>query len=238
MGAGTMTEFVDFSIHKREDEIQRILQDSSPVVVWPCEDGVLVVAANKDKRENRIHSIFDRIACVTLGGFSAGTILWQDAAYRASAEGHQLSKGVVSCRILLKTTSALLADSFQNLRRGPVFGAEAVFVEVASNRNNDYLAHVNFSGFVHTFNTAKLFGNISSNLRNTKEDRSREVNLAHDRLNLLWNPELSVQDSLLSLKSESILQPIFNSVRVEAIVLDRHAVQNGKFDKVLKRLEV
>src|SRR3989344_7743437 len=192
MGAGTMTEFVDFSIHRREDEIQRILQDSSPVVVWPCEDGVLVVAANKDKRENRTHSIFDRIACITLGGFSAGTILWQDAALRASMEGFNLSRGDVSCRILMKGTSALLSESFHNFRQGPVFGAEVVFVEVASERTEDYLAYVNFRGFIQTFDEARMFGRIQvPDGRDARNEGRAENDLAHQCIKALWDPNLS-----------------------------------------------
>jgi len=232
-----MSEFVDFSFRRREEEVQRILQEASPVVIWPCDEGVLVIAANKDGRENRIHAIYDRIVCVTLGGFSAGTILWQDAAFRASAEGYQLSKGDVSCRILIKTTSAVLSDSFQNLRRGPAFGAEAIFAEVAADRDDDYLAHVTFNGFVQTFNTAKLFGRIQKKEGgNVKDDGGKATTIAHERLESLWNPELTIRESLAALRGDQAFSAMFDSVRVEAVTLDRRAVRDEKFDKVLKRL--
>lgn len=232
-----MSEFVDFSFRRREDEVQRILQEASPIIIWPCEDGVLVIAANKDRRENRIHAIYDRIVCVTLGGFSAGTVLWQDAAFRASAEGYQLSKGDVSCRILIKTTSAVLSDSFQNLRRGPVFGAEAIFTEVASDRDDDYLAHVTFNGFVQTFNTARLFGRVQKKEGDsTKDDGGKATVVAQERLEFLWDPELSIRESLSALRNEQAFSSMFDSVRVEAIALDRRAVRDEKFDKVLKRI--
>ena len=234
-----MSEIIEYSLRKREEDIKRILQDASLFIVWPCEEGVLVLAANKDRRENRTHSIFDRIACITLGGFSAGTILWQDAALRASMEGFNLSRGDVSCRILIKGTSALLSESFHNFRQGPVFGAEVVFVEVASERADDYLAYVNFRGFIQTFNEAKMFGRIQvPDVRDVRNEGRAENELAHQRIKALWEPDLSTEQAIDSLRQEQSLANIFSSTRVEAILLDRKMVKEEKFNKTFKRLAI
>lgn len=234
-----MAEIFEYSLRKREEDIKRILWDASPFIIWPCEGGVLVLAANKDKRENRIHSIFDRIACVTLGGFSAGTILWQDAALRASMEGFNLSRGDVSCRILMKGTSALLSESFHNFRQGPVFGAEVVFVEVASERGDDYLAYVNFRGFIQTFDETKMFGRIQvPDSRDVRNEGWAENELAHQRIRAVWDPDLSIEQAINVLRAEQSLSNIFSSTRVEAIFLDRQMVKEEKFNKVFQRLTV
>ena len=232
-----MSDLIEFSLRKREEDIKRILQDASPFIVWPCEEGILVLAANKDKRENRTHSIFDRIACITLGGFSAGTILWQDAALRASMEGFNLSRGDVSCRILMKGTSALLSESFHNFRQGPVFGAEVVFVEVASERTEDYLAYVNFRGFIQTFDEARIFGRIQvPDGRDARNEGRAENDLAHQCIKALWDPNLSTGQAINALREEQSLANIFSSTRVEALLLDRRMVKEEKFNKTFKRL--
>src|SRR3989344_5554332 len=120
MEAGSMTEFLEPSTRRREEEINRIIKQASPAIVWPAEEGIMIVAANRDQIENRVHSIYDRIACITIGSFSGGNLLWQDAAIRASQEGYSLSRGDVPCRVIIKTTAALLSDSFHNLLGGPL----------------------------------------------------------------------------------------------------------------------
>ncbi|OGN02255.1 MAG: hypothetical protein A2655_04655 [Candidatus Yanofskybacteria bacterium RIFCSPHIGHO2_01_FULL_43_42] len=231
-----MSEFVEISTstRRREEESRRILDRASPVIVWPAEEGILVIATNRDKRENRIHSIYDRIACVTLGTFSGGTILWQHAAFRASSDGFNLSKGDVSCRIIIRDTSALLSESFHGLRKGPLFGVEAIFVEVDEERESDYLAYLNFMGFVNTFDQARLFGRLDPDV-DRNGDRDELKDSAERKLSEIWDPTRSLSDVIEILNREELFRGIFTSSRVEIVTMDRSAVKKGEFNRVFKR---
>jgi len=222
------------STRHREEEIKRILDRASPIVVWPAEEGIAIIAANRDKRENRVHSIYDRIACVTLGTFSGGTILWQHAAVRASSDGFNLSKGDVSCRIIIRDTSALLSDSFHNWRKGPLFGVEAVFVEVEEERDDDYLIHLNFMGFVNTFGEARLFGRLDPD-EDRNGDRDELKDNAERKLGEMWNPNRPLSDAIQTLRGEELFRGLFASSRVEVVTMDRLAVKEGRFNYVFNR---
>lgn len=232
-----MSEMIEVSTstRRREEEIKRILDRASPVVVWPAEEGIVIIAANRDKRENRIHSIYDRIACVTLGTFSGGTILWQHAAFRASSDGFNLSKGDVSCRIIIRDTSALLSDSFHSLRKGPLFGVEAVFVEVDEERESDYLVHLNFMGFVNTFGEARLFGRLDPDA-DRNGDRDELKDNAERKLGEMWNPGLSLSEAVEALRGEESFRGLFTSSRVEIVTMERYAVKEGRFNQVFNRM--
>lgn len=222
------------STRRREEEIKRILNRASPVVIWPAEEGVAIIAANRDKRENRVHSIYDRIACVTLGTFSGGTLLWQHAAFRASSDGFNLSKGCVSCRIIIRDISALLSESFHSFRKGPLFGVEAVFVEVDEERDNDYLSHLNFMGFVNTFGEARLFGRLDPDSdKNGKVDELN--NAAEKRLAEIWDPARPLSEAVDMLKREERLGGLFATSRIEVVTMDRSAVKEERYSRVFQR---
>ena len=231
-----MSELVEVSpsTRRREEETKRILERASPVIVWPAEEGIVVIAANRDKKENRIHSIYDRIACVTLGTFSGGTILWQHAAFRASSDGFNLSKGDVSCRIIIRDTSALLSDSFHGLRKGPLFGVEAVFVEIDEKREGDYLVYLNFMGFVNTFDEARLFGRLDPDA-DSNSGRDELKDNADKRLGEIWDPARSLSDAIETLKREELFRGLFASPRVEIVIMDRSAVKEERFSQVFKK---
>jgi len=223
------------STRRREEDIKRILNRASPIIVWPAEEGIVIIAANRDKRENRIHSIYDRIACITLGTFSGGTFLWQHAAIKASSDGFNLSKGDVSCRIIIRDISGLLSDSFHNWRRGPLFGVEAVFVEIGEERNKDYLVHLNFMGFVNTFEEARLFGQLVSD-EDGNNDRDELKDNAERKLGELWDPNRPLSDVIQMLRGEELLHRLFSATRVEVVTMDRRAVKEGRFNRVFNRI--
>lgn len=225
---------VSTSTRRREEEIKRILERASPVVIWPAEEGIAIIAANRDKRENRAHSIHDRIACVTLGTFSGGTSLWQHAAFKASSEGFNLSKGDISCRIIIKDTAALLSESFHSLRKGPLFGVEAVFVEVNEKRGGDYLVHLNFMGFANTFDEARLFGRLDPDA-DKNGDRDELKDNAEKKLSEIWDPNRPLLDSVEALRREELFKGLFTSSRVEIVTMDRSAVKEGRFNRVFNR---
>jgi len=231
-----MSEFVEVStsLRRREEEIRRILDKTSPVLVWPAEEGIAIIAANRDKKENRIHSIYDRIACVTLGTFSGGTILWQHAAFRASSDGFNLSKGDVSCRIIIRDISALLSESFQSLRKGSLFGAEALFVEVDKESKNDYLVYLNFMGFVNTFDEARLFGHLDPDAdHNGDSDELKDS--AERKLGEIWDPSRPLLEAIGMLREEELFGGLFTSSRIEIVTMDRSAVKEERFSQVFKR---
>ena len=231
-----MTEFINVSLRRREEDAKRLISQSSPVIIWPCREGILILAANKDRLENRIHEIFDRIACVTLGGFSAGTRLWQHAVYQAGIEGYSLSKGDVHCRIIIKQISSLLSDSFHDFKPGPVFGAEAIFAEVAPERQDDYLAYVNLHGFIETFDKAKIFGQLKTPDQNMRDNNRFNNSRAEKRLSEIWDPDSPIDDVQKSLQNEDSLAGLFQSTRIESVLLERKMVKETKFNSVFKRL--
>lgn len=227
------------STRKREEEIKRIINRASPVVVWPSQGGAVIVAANRDARENRIHSIYDRIACVTLGTFSGGTNLWQHAAIVASTEGFVLSKGDVSCRIIIRQISSLLSMSFHDIRKGPFYGTEAVFVEVSEERDEDYLVHLNYMGFVNTFSEARLFGRLGDpdhNAGGSDDSVDDATEQAERRLREIWDPAAPTETICELLRGEDAFSRLFSANRVEAVVMDRQAVREERYRQVFNRM--
>ena len=115
-----------------------------------------------------------------------------------------------------------------------MFGVEAVFIEIEEKREDDYLVHLNFMGFVNTFGEARLFGRLDPDT-DSNGGRDELKDNAEKKLGEIWDPSRPLSDAIQTLRGEEHFRGLFASSRVEIVTMDRLAVKEGRFSRVFKR---
>lgn len=238
-----MSTLVDLNVlKKREDDAKKHIRKSSPMLICSADFGILFIAPNKDRVENRIHKIHDRIMCVTRGMFTHGLPLWQGAVNKADVMSMQFSRGDVSTRKLVQETSQIVASCYESLERGPL-KVEIVFAGLQDVTEKDYMGYIDFQGRIRTIQKFGFIGSFDpeayrDSSKETQEQKSLEA--ANAELNNQWRKDLSPEDIIQTVKqSERLSELLFDSqtsMRIEMAMLDRKEFCNKNFRNIFKRL--
>jgi len=225
-------------LRDHQEEIKNYVRKSSNAIIWQGDPGVLIVAANRDVKENRIHKIHDRIACLTRGTLSAGQKIWQGAVNVADLKSHQYSRGDVHSQELVQRASEILAASY-SAAGDFVLRAEAAFAQIARQPEDDSVVHVDPEGDITTFQKVFFFGTFhdGEDEYEVSQKRLQEFQESVTQLYQAAAEPIQIIDILHG--HRDLRRLIFEdpkAKRTEVVFLERVKVMTKDFRHVFQRL--
>jgi hypothetical protein len=221
---------VDASVlRKRQEEIKETVRESSAVLVWPLDSGILMVAANKSAHDsgNRIYAVHDRMALSMRGEYSASRLLAHktiDATYLQIIE---YGPEEVDPSLVLGVLGNRLAESYE-MPVGPQVKAEAVLVRLETAPADDFIGLAECSG-----ETERIEGPL---WRGSDEKGDRQEAL-QQHLSRLWVPDQPLPEVLTLLATDGVLnESLKPRVRLESVFMDRNAMLRKEWTRIIRRL--
>lgn len=229
-------QFVRAAVEKIEERrtiLGELLNSGHPAIVVCLNEGILLMAENVNRRQNKIAKIYDRIAFIGCGKGTDFYAIMAALATNADIEGMNFSPGDVSVDDLKRITAQILSHSFHDIYSHPL-KAQVVLAEISPDPAKDVIFKVDFEGTVYESTTYLVLGGKPNSEQKEQgmADRQQEIN---DFLKDFYRRDLTLN------QTAKALLPLLNSdgnVRVEAVVLLRELVLAHRFNKVYQEFDL
>jgi len=225
-------------VRKRQEEIAESVRESSPVLVWPGEAGILVVAANKSRLHGfRIYPVHDRMAMVFRGEYASAKFLAAKAISAVYEQIGHYGPDEVDPAIILGILGQRIGDSYETAF-GARVSAEAILVRLEKDPAEDFLGIAEYTG-----ETDRLEGPLWRGPSSGESDEHAKA--AEEALRRIYNPAMPPEGVLAILEGQgtgeteatlSLAMKPTPGIRLEAVLLDRAAIAAERYDKVFVRL--
>jgi hypothetical protein len=237
-------------VRNRQHEIRRVIQRSSPALIYSGTIGIVIIARSKKTLRPRIGKILDRLAIVSRGELSGSDQVHDIAALEARTRAHFESKEDVRGSDPVRAISEVLSNRYHAFF-GPPLAIESCLVQLNDTPDTDYMAHIDPDGSVQPFEHVLFMGSIEKphepHARNnehedeashTRDHLSRELlKQFNDQLERQWRDYGSVEDLLEALKAIPELESMFAPPkRRDIVLLERAALLKQDYRNIFRRL--
>lgn len=224
-------------VFRRERTILETVRKSSPVLVWSGTLGIVILAPNKSRVQDRVYKIIDRMALAMRGTIPASTALARTIIGKAYADSIQLSRGGVGVRELAANAGSVIAGCFYDVLHAPL-PVEAAIVQLNDEASKDYLAHVGPTGTLQTFERIHLLATPETHGQGSTDEEDA-VEQLREAVSGQWRDHTTMRTLLEDIQNQSALEPFLNrGVRLEVALLDRTALRERKFSEIFKRTDL
>lgn len=228
---------------QRTGEVQKYIGSASPVIIWSCQDGIYLIAVNRNNnKKRRIYTILDRIAFVTRGAPVSGAILAKQAASTAHQLAHQRSRGAVPISYVENEVAHLLSNSLRLLQHAPI-ASEAVIVQVDGSLEEDHLTYIDYHGNAESFEQVLVMGTVDPS-PGAAQQRDDQFRALQKQVRSHYRPDISLREiqevvmSLPILQEHTAILDHFGEGRIEVVLLARLPIEKRDFYGVIRRFPI
>ncbi len=224
-------------VFRRERTILDSVRKSSPVLVWSGTLGIVILAPNKSRVQDRVYKIIDRMALAMRGTIPASTALARTIIGKAYADSIPLSRGGVGVRELAANAGSVIAGCFYDVLHAPL-PVEAAVVQLNDEVSKDYLAHIDPKGGLKTFERVHLLAAPDTHGQGSTDEEDA-VERLQESVSRQWHDHTVIRTLMEDLLSQSVLDPFLKQgLRLEMVLLDRTALRERKFSEIFKRTDL
>lgn len=221
-----MTQYRTYGeiLKEKEQIVINILKKAMPASAVSLKEGVLLLAANPDKKFNKIYRLHDRIACIISGSRADFKPVYGTLRFGVEQLVQHYSEGDVVLEAVAEEFARLLKERFEDVRIIAPYAINIALVEVAPVQEDDILIQIDFKGNLKDFASyLVLVGDEleASGFEKKIEGRSKET--------------IEEIFSFIAEWDKGLRQA--NKGRLETVFLSREKVIKGEFGEVFQRLD-